>query len=175
MYQNQSLNGISCFVLPEITLSSRGYFFLIHTDGSRRSRFNEARSAERKKKSPVSEALSNRKQGLCHIRYFENGPLEPGYPEMELYGKFHFHVVNFNFKVPRRFFFKDLEILEVIQGCALTPHGRLRRLTFNFGRLRKIPFARPGTLASSAVFSQAGTKIKLTSVGLLSQSLLNPT
>ena len=87
------------------------------------------------------------------VRYFENGPLEPGYPEMELYGKFHFHVVNFNVKVPRRLFFKNLEILEVIQGCALRPHGRLRRLTFNFGRLRKIPFARPGTLASSAVFS----------------------
>ena len=24
-------------------------------------------------------AFSNRKQGLFHIRYFENGPLEPGY------------------------------------------------------------------------------------------------
>ena len=31
------------------TLGSRGYFFLIDTDGSRRSRFNEARSAEEKK------------------------------------------------------------------------------------------------------------------------------
>ena len=30
------------------TLGSRGYFFLIDTDGSRRSRFNEARSAEEK-------------------------------------------------------------------------------------------------------------------------------
>ena len=28
------------------TLGSRGYFFLIDTDGSRRSRVNEARSAE---------------------------------------------------------------------------------------------------------------------------------
>ena len=27
----------------------------------------------------VSGALSNRKHGLFHIRYFENGPLEPGY------------------------------------------------------------------------------------------------
>ena len=26
----------------------------------------------------VSEAWSNRKHGLFHIRYFENGPLEPG-------------------------------------------------------------------------------------------------
>ena len=26
-----------------------------------------------------SGALSNRKHGLFHIRYFENGPLEPGY------------------------------------------------------------------------------------------------
>ena len=31
------------------TLGSRGYFFLTDTDGSRRSRVNEARSAERKK------------------------------------------------------------------------------------------------------------------------------
>ena len=31
------------------TLGSRGYFFLIDTDRSRRSRVNEARSAERKK------------------------------------------------------------------------------------------------------------------------------
>ena len=32
-----------------ITLGSRGYFFLIDTDGSRRSRVNEAQSAEEKK------------------------------------------------------------------------------------------------------------------------------
>ena len=44
------------------TLCSGRYFFL--TDGSRRS--------------CVSGALSNRKHGLFHIRYFENGPLEPG-------------------------------------------------------------------------------------------------
>ena len=31
------------------TLDSRGYFFLIGTDGSRRSRVNEAQSAEEKK------------------------------------------------------------------------------------------------------------------------------
>lgn len=31
------------------TLGSRGYFFLIDTDRSRRSHVNEARSAERKK------------------------------------------------------------------------------------------------------------------------------
>ena len=47
------------------TLDSRGYFFLIDTDRSRRSRVNEARSAERKK-----GALSNLKHGLFHIRYF---------------------------------------------------------------------------------------------------------
>ena len=46
------------------TLSSGRYFFLIDTDGSRRS--------------CVSGALSNRKHGLFHIRYFENGTLEPG-------------------------------------------------------------------------------------------------
>ena len=39
------------------TPGSRGYFFLIDTDG----------------------ALSNRKHGLFHITYFENGPLQPGY------------------------------------------------------------------------------------------------
>ena len=33
------------------TLGSRGYFFLIDTDGSRRSRVNEAQSAEEKKVS----------------------------------------------------------------------------------------------------------------------------
>ena len=51
-------------------------FFLIDTDRSPRSRVNEARSAERKKM--VSGALSSRKHGLFHIRYFENEPLEPG-------------------------------------------------------------------------------------------------
>ena len=29
--------------------------------------------------SSVSETLSNHKHGLFHLRYFENGPLEPGY------------------------------------------------------------------------------------------------
>ena len=36
-------------VSVEITLGSRGYFFLIDTDGSRRSRVNEAQRAEEKK------------------------------------------------------------------------------------------------------------------------------
>ena len=40
------------------------------TDGSRRQQ-----RADRRKS--VSGALSNRKHGLFHIRYFENGPLEP--------------------------------------------------------------------------------------------------
>ena len=35
-----------------VTLGSRGYFFLMDTDGSRRSRVNEAHSAEEKKISP---------------------------------------------------------------------------------------------------------------------------
>ena len=42
-----------------VTLGSRGYFFLIDTDGWRRSRVNE---------------VSNRQHGLFHIRYSENGP-----------------------------------------------------------------------------------------------------
>ena len=58
------------------TLGSRGYFFLIDTDGSWRSRVNEALSAKRK--NNVSGALSNRKPGLFHILYFEKGPLERG-------------------------------------------------------------------------------------------------
>ena len=69
----------SCFP----TLGSRGYFFLIDTDliVPRRSRVNEARSAARIEREPyqiVAEALLNHKHGLFHIRYFENGPLEPG-------------------------------------------------------------------------------------------------
>ena len=56
--------------LTDCTLGSRGYFFLMDTDGSRRQQ-----SADRRKS--VSGALSNRKHGLFHIRYFENGPLEP--------------------------------------------------------------------------------------------------
>ena len=51
-------------------------FFLIDTDGSRRSRVNEVRRAEGK--NNVSGALSNRKHGLFHIGYLGNGPLEPG-------------------------------------------------------------------------------------------------
>ena len=38
-------NGNACYA----TLGSRGYFFLIDTDGSRRSRLDEAQSAEVKK------------------------------------------------------------------------------------------------------------------------------
>ena len=45
------------------TQGSRGYFFLIDTDGSRRS-------AEEK------ELLIS--TGLFHLRYFKDGPLEPG-------------------------------------------------------------------------------------------------
>ena len=52
------------------TLGSRGYFFLIDTDGWRRSRINEAQGAEEK------ELLIS--TGLFHLRYFEDGPLEPG-------------------------------------------------------------------------------------------------
>ena len=43
------------------------------------------------------------------------------------------------------------------------------------GSEKNFPVTEPGTLASNAVFRQAGRKIKHTSVGLLSQSLLNPT
>ena len=58
-------------------------FFLIDTDliVPGRSRVNEARSAERKEREPyqtVAGALLNHKHGLFHIRYFENGPPEPG-------------------------------------------------------------------------------------------------
>ena len=61
------------------------YFFLIDAYRSRRSPVNEARSAERKK--TVSGALSNRKHGLFHIRYFEQGLLEPGYYAAEVWAK----------------------------------------------------------------------------------------
>ena len=48
-----SSSVISMFSYPLLdedpTLGSRGYFFLIDTDGSRRIRVNEAQSAERKK------------------------------------------------------------------------------------------------------------------------------
>ena len=60
------------------TLSSRGYFFLslLMVRGEAASPRREAP----REKNNVSGALSNRKHGLFHIRYFENGPLEPGYP-----------------------------------------------------------------------------------------------
>ena len=38
-----------CVCVCVDTLGSRGYFFLMDTDGSRRSRVNEAQSAEEKK------------------------------------------------------------------------------------------------------------------------------
>ena len=38
-----------CCLYYEYILGSRGYFFLIDTDRSRRSRVNEARNAERKR------------------------------------------------------------------------------------------------------------------------------
>ena len=56
--------SISCL----FTLGSKGYFFLIDpTYGSRRARVNKAR------------ALSNREHGSFNLRYFKNGPLDPGY------------------------------------------------------------------------------------------------
>ena len=45
----------------------RKFFLIDPTDGSRRSRINKAR------------ALWNREHGSFHLRYSENGPLEPGY------------------------------------------------------------------------------------------------
>ena len=55
---------------PRVGLPYPGYqrFFLACEEELRR---HERRS--------VSGALSNCKHGLFHIRYFENGPLEPGY------------------------------------------------------------------------------------------------
>ena len=47
------------------TLGSRGFFFLS--------------IMMVRHETNVSGALSNRKHGLFHIKYFENGPLEPGY------------------------------------------------------------------------------------------------
>ena len=45
------------------------------------------------------------------------------------------------------------------QGCALTAPGGPRQLTFSFTQVKKkFPVTRPGTLASSTVFSWAGQK-----------------
>ena len=52
------------------TLGPRGHFFVIDTDGLRRSHVKEARSAEEKELSIST--------GLFHLMYFEDGPLEPG-------------------------------------------------------------------------------------------------
>lgn len=54
-----SFNSVEA-ILDNSTLASRGYFLLIDTDGSRRSLVNEAWL-------------------IKYPRYFENGPLEPGY------------------------------------------------------------------------------------------------
>ena len=59
-----SLSVISKFSYPLLldenpTLGSRGYFFLIDTDGSRRIRVNEAQSAERKKELRTDEGVTN--------------------------------------------------------------------------------------------------------------------
>ena len=60
-----SLSVISMFSYPLLdedpTLGSRGYFFLIDTDGSRRIRVNEAQSAERKKQLRTDEGVTNRR------------------------------------------------------------------------------------------------------------------
>ena len=51
-------------------------------------------------------------------------------PEVELCGKFHCHVVNFNFKVPRRLFFRN------VFGNLLV--FRKRGLTFNIFKNRQV-------------------------------------
>ena len=51
-------------------------FFLIDTHRWVAKPRQRGAQAERQE----TGALSNRKHGLFHIRYFENGPLEPGYP-----------------------------------------------------------------------------------------------
>ena len=51
------------------TFGSGRYFLLTDTDGSRQSH--------------ISGTLPNRKHGLFHIRYSENGPLEPGLVKRE--------------------------------------------------------------------------------------------
>ena len=60
--------------MPEVVFS-----FVI-SDSSRPNRYSEAR-----------RALSNRKHGLFHPRYFENGPLEPGYIFVGFSLKKHFY------------------------------------------------------------------------------------
>ena len=58
------------------TLGSRGYFFLIDTDGSRRIRVNEAQSAERKKELRTDDRLDFRRLP---------GPVfDPHFPEQRL-------------------------------------------------------------------------------------------
>ena len=48
---------------------AKGLFSYLIPDSSRQSHYSEGRSAEKK----------NREHGLLYLRYFENGPLEPGY------------------------------------------------------------------------------------------------
>ena len=55
--------------VERLTLGSRGYFFLMDTDSSRRSRVNEAQSAEEKKKITPSQFL---KTSPWLFNYFED-------------------------------------------------------------------------------------------------------
>ena len=48
------------------TLGARGYFFLMDTDGSRRSRVNEAQSAEEKKRSFIIDKKKNPLEPRVH-------------------------------------------------------------------------------------------------------------
>ena len=60
--------------------SFQKFFFLSSILIVRGEAASTRREAPREKNNrSVSGALSNRKHGLFHIRYFENGPLEPGY------------------------------------------------------------------------------------------------
>ena len=53
---------------------------LVEWIAPKKSNFSSStrRKALRENNYPVSGALLNRKHALFHIRYFENGPLEPG-------------------------------------------------------------------------------------------------
>ena len=48
------------------TLGARGYFFLMDTDGSRRSRVNEAQSAEEKKRGFIIDKKKNPLEPRVH-------------------------------------------------------------------------------------------------------------
>ena len=64
------------WLIPTGTLGSRGYFFLIDTDGSRRSRVNEAQSDEEKKIIFSSALCVNAASVSIRKKY----PLEPRVP-----------------------------------------------------------------------------------------------